>query len=69
VATLDTTAHQVDLARPEIGSQVGAQLVKLLIHPVVLRVHAHDPLARECPEITRVACDAAVVIDSVVWSA
>lgn len=35
--------------------------------PVVLRVHAHDPLAAQCPPNYRDQCEAAIVVDELVW--
>jgi hypothetical protein len=34
---------------------------------VVLRVHTHDPEATQCPADERSRCEAAVVVDGVVW--
>jgi hypothetical protein len=34
---------------------------------VVVRLHAHDPRAALCPDALRVSCDAALVVDDVVW--
>ena len=34
---------------------------------IVLRVHAHDTRAAECPENYRHQCQAAIVVDQVVW--
>jgi len=56
------------LASPESDVQVRRQLADLLGHAVVVRVHAHDPRASECLPAHRATCDAAVVIDSVVWA-
>jgi hypothetical protein len=39
------------------------------VEAVVLRVHSHDPLAAQCLAANRAACEAAIVIDSVVWTA
>ena len=36
--------------------------------PVVLRVHAHDPLATQCPPTVRSECEAALVIDGSAWT-
>jgi len=36
-------------------------------HPVALRVHTNDPEAAQCQAAQRAACDAAVVVESVVW--
>ena len=38
-----------------------------LRQPIVLRVHAHDPRAATCPETYRASCEAAIVVDAVVW--
>lgn len=35
--------------------------------PIVLRVHAHDRRAAACPENYRASCEAAIVVDEVVW--
>lgn len=37
--------------------------------PTVLRVHAHDPRAADCPANYRARCEAAIVVDAVVWPA
>jgi hypothetical protein len=34
---------------------------------VVARVHVNDPLAAECQPAVRAECDAAIVVESVVW--
>ena len=34
---------------------------------VVLRVHTHDPEAADCSSAQRAACEAAVVVEAVVW--
>jgi hypothetical protein len=36
-------------------------------HAVVLRVHTHDPEAAQCSAAKRAACEAAVVVEAVVW--
>ena len=36
-------------------------------HAVVLRVHTHDPEAAQCAANERAACEAAVVVEAVVW--
>jgi hypothetical protein len=36
-------------------------------HAVVLRVHTNDPEAAQCQTAQRAACEAAVVVESVVW--
>jgi hypothetical protein len=34
---------------------------------VVARVHVHDPLASQCPANVRADCEAAIVVEAVVW--
>lgn len=34
---------------------------------VVARVHVHDPLAAQCPADVRADCEAAIVVEAVVW--
>ena len=34
---------------------------------VVARVHTHDPLAVQCPADVQTACEASIVVESVVW--
>lgn len=47
---------------------VGDQGVSVpLRQPIVLRVHVRDPRATACPETYRASCDAAIVVDEVVW--
>lgn len=36
-------------------------------HSVVLRVHTHDPEAEQCQAADQAACQAAVVVEAVVW--
>jgi hypothetical protein len=36
-------------------------------HPAVLRVHTHDSEAAQCSAAKRAACEAAVVVEAVVW--
>jgi hypothetical protein len=36
-------------------------------HAVVLRVHTHDPEAAECAAARRARCEAAVVVEALVW--
>lgn len=56
------------------GSATGAPLVFLRgvvpppQGPVVLRVHVHDPLARECGSSIRDACERAIVVEAVAWT-
>ncbi|OGN83584.1 MAG: hypothetical protein A2X23_03175 [Chloroflexi bacterium GWC2_73_18] len=55
------------------GSATGAPLVFLRgvvppQGPVVLRVHVHDPLARECDSSIRDVCERAIVVDAVAWT-
>ncbi len=38
-------------------------------HPAVLRVHIHDSEAAQCSAAKRAACEAAVVVEAVVWPA
>jgi hypothetical protein len=35
--------------------------------PIVMRVHTHDPEAAQCTAGSRAACEAAVVVEAVVW--
>jgi hypothetical protein len=48
----------------------GSALAKLSAwrdHPVVVRVHAHDPEASQCSPDLRNRCDSTVVFEAVVW--
>jgi hypothetical protein len=36
--------------------------------PVILRVHDNDPRSAECAEAERALCEAAIVVDAVVWA-
>jgi len=38
------------------------------IGQVVLEVHEHDPAAAECDPSIRAACDAAVIVDAILWT-
>jgi hypothetical protein len=34
---------------------------------VVAKVHLHDPLAAQCPAVSSAVCEAAIVVESVIW--
>ncbi|MGZ6295571.1 MAG: hypothetical protein ACXWPV_00360 [Candidatus Limnocylindrales bacterium] len=36
--------------------------------PLIVKVHAHDPLAEQCQEATKSACRQAIVVEAVVWN-
>jgi hypothetical protein len=46
---------------------MGAAMSNLRYHSVVARVHIHDRLAAQCPEAALASCQAAVVVESIVW--
>lgn len=56
------TASDLDLT---LGPDVDAPP----IGAVVLEIHGHDPAAAACDPSIRSACDAAVIVDRVVWTA
>lgn len=43
------------------------KLERLVGHPVVLSVHAHDPLAASCPNEQLAACGQVPVVDRIAW--
>jgi hypothetical protein len=45
----------------------GLAMGDLLNRPVVVRVHVNDPLAAQCPAEVRPDCQAAIVVEAVVW--
>jgi len=48
-------------------SSKGLAIANLRNRVVVVRVHVNDPLAAQCPAEVRQACQAAVVVEGVVW--
>ncbi len=56
---------------PALGSSVGVVIEDVSgpmpRGPVVLRVHTDDPRAASCPAAMRARCQAAIVVDEVVW--
>ncbi len=61
----DTDLASLVYAAPKSSPQV--LLYGWANHAVVLRVHAHDPEAAGCSADKRAACEAAVVVEAVVW--
>ncbi|MFI5262662.1 MAG: hypothetical protein ACHQZR_08940 [Candidatus Limnocylindrales bacterium] len=53
----------------DLNLTLGSDVDTLPMGAVVLEIHGHDPAAAACDPSIRAACEAAVIVDRVVWSA